>query len=302
VGHEFEHQAMATQFHLEIVHENVENAEHAATLCFQKIDELELLLSRFVPDSDISRINRMESGDELILDYETWQVLKESITIQQETKGAFNIGVAEYMNIFRATKQGFLSNFEMNNALTTAFEEVQKSSIYVDPESPKIYCIQQGMHLDLGAIGKGFAIDQLTTLLEELDIQNYAINVGNSTVLVKGKSSNKEYWGFTLSSSKEEVPLELKDVTVSASGTFYQGQHIFDPRTGQNDFESMYDRVWVASKSAAISDAYSTACFLLDLESLQEIVLSNPKVDWIAMSQKGKIEFIGQNHVPLKRL
>lgn len=292
---------MATQFHLEIVDENVENAEHAASLCFQKIDELELQLSRFVPDSDISRINRMESGDELMLDYETWQVLKESITIHLETQGAFNIGVAEYMNIFRATKQGILSSFEMGKALELAFAEVQKSSMYVDPESPKIYCLHQGMKFDLGAIGKGFAIDQLTVLLKELEIQNYAINVGNSTVLVKGKSSYQEYWGFTLSSSKEEVPLELKDVAISASGTFYQGQHIFDPRTGQNDFHSLYDRVWVASKSAAISDAYSTACFLLDIESLQNIVQSNSKIDWIAISQQGKIEFIGQNHVPLKQ-
>jgi thiamine biosynthesis lipoprotein len=293
---------MATQFYLEIVDLDREDAENAATLCFRKIDELELLLSRFVPDSDISRINRMESGDELMLDYETWQVLKTSVTIQQETQGAFNIGVAEYMNIFRATKQGILSSFEMTHALSTAFEEVQKSSIYLDPESPKIYCLHQGMKFDLGAIGKGFAIDQLTILLEELGVQNYAINVGNSTVLVQGKSPNQEYWGFTLSSSKEEVPLELKDVTISASGTFYQGQHIFDPRTGQNDFESLYDRVWVASKSAAISDAYSTACFLLDVESLKEIVQTHSKIDWIAISQQGKIEFIGQNHVPLKQL
>ena len=293
---------MATQFHLEIVDIEQEDAENAATLCFRKIDELELLLSRFVPDSDISRINRMESGDELMLDYETWQVLKESITIQQETQAAFNIGVAEYMNIFRATKQGILSSFEMTNALASAFEVVQNSSIYVDPEVPKIYCLHQGMKFDLGAIGKGFALDQLTVLLEELEIQNYAINVGNSTVLVRGKSASEDSWGFTLSSSKEEVPLELKDVSISASGTFYQGQHIFDPRTGQNDFESFYDRVWVASKSAAVSDAYATACFLLNQESLKEIVHHNSKIDWIAISQQGKIEFIGQNHVPLKQL
>ena len=72
---------MATQFHIEIVGEKQEDAENAAELCFRRIDELELILSRFVPDSDISRINRMESGDELMLDHETWQILKHSVEI-----------------------------------------------------------------------------------------------------------------------------------------------------------------------------------------------------------------------------
>lgn len=299
--YEFEHQAMATQFHIEIVGETREDAEHAAMLCFRRIDELELILSRFVPDSDISRINRMESGDELMLDHETWQVLKQSIEIQLQTQGAFNIGIAEYINIFRATKEGILSHFEMTNALKTAFGETQKASVYVDPEIPKIYCLHQGMKFDLGAIGKGFALDQLNLLLEELEIDNYAINIGNSTVLVKGRSKEEVYWGFTLSSTKEEIPLELNDVAISASGTFYQGDHIFDPRTGLNSFEKLYDRVWVASKSAASSDAYATACFLLEKPILEEIVLNNSEVAWIALSEQGKIEFIGQNHVPLKQ-
>ena len=119
------------------------------------------------------------------------------------------------------------------------------------------------MKFDLGAIGKGYALDDLTLLLKEMEVSNYAINIGNSTVLVRGRSKEKEYWGFTLSSTQEEVPLELNDIAVSASGTFYQGHHIFDPRTGLNSFEKLYDRVWVASKSAAVSDAYATACFLL---------------------------------------
>ena len=292
---------MATQFHIEIVGKERDDAENAAELCFRRIDELELILSRFVPDSDISRINRMESGDELMLDHETWQILKQSIEIQQQTHGAFNIGIAEYMNIFRATKQGILSNFEMTKALKIAFEETQKASIYVDPETPKIYCLNAGMKFDLGAIGKGFALDELTLLLKEMEVHNYAINIGNSTVLVKGKSKEKDYWGFTLSSTREEIPLELKDIAVSASGTFYQGDHVFDPRTGLNSFEKLYDRVWVASKSAASSDAYATACFLLEKAVLEEIVHDNSEVDWIAISQQGKIEFIGQNHVPLKQ-
>lgn len=299
--YEFEHQAMATQFHIEIVGEERDIAENVANLCFNRIDELELILSRFVPDSDISHINRMQSGDEFMLEYETWEVLKKSVKIQQFTQGAFHIGIAEFMNIFRATKEGILSEFEMTNALKIAFKEMQSASVFIDPETPKIYCIHQGMKFDLGAIGKGFALDQIVVLLKEMEIYNYAINIGNSTVLVKGRSKEDKFWGFTLSSSQEEIPLELNDIAISASGSFYQGNHIFDPRTGLNSFEKQYDRVWVASKSAAVSDAYATACFLLEKPVLEEIVVNNPQVVWIAVSEKGKIEFIGKNHLPLKQ-
>ena len=297
--YEFEHQAMATRFSIQIVGEEYEDAETASMLCFQRLDALELVLSRFVPDSDISRINRMKSGDELLLDFETWDVLKKAIAIHQKTDGAFDIGVAEYVDVFRATKQGILSDFEMANAMQSVFKKAQNASIYVDPETPKIYCVQEGMTFDLGAIGKGFALDQLSELLEEMSIKNYVINAGNSSVLAKGVSKNASCWSFPISSTHEEFAVQLNNSAVSATGTFFQGDHIFDPRIGQNVCNSLYERVWVSSQSAALSDAYSTACFLLEKEQLNELLQNNPEIAWIAISENGKIQFFTQKNIPL---
>ena len=151
--HTFEHQAMATQFVLKLVEDDMEQAHWIAGQCFRRLDDLERTLSRFVPDSDVSRINRMKAGTTLPLDYETWELMKLAISLQQLTHNAFNVGVAEHMNIFRAAKQGILNAFEMNNALARAQREKEEARFFLDPVHPKIHCEKTGMQFDMGGIG-----------------------------------------------------------------------------------------------------------------------------------------------------
>ena len=68
---------------------------------------------------------------------------------------------------------------------------------------------------------------------------------------------------------------------MSASGTFHQGNHIFDPRTGKNSGVSEFDRIWVASKKAAYSDAFATGFFL---QSVKEIENIPTNTNWLALS------------------
>lgn len=293
--HSFEHQAMATQFLIRIENEEEGYAENAAIQCFQRLDELEAKLSRFVADSDISRINKMATEDQLPLDSETWQVIKQAIQAQQWTAGTFDIGVAEHMDIFRAAKQGILNEFEMNKALEQAQQAKLGSSIYLSPDSPVIYCIKAGMRFDLGGIGKGYALDQLALLLDDLGVNTYSISAGDSTVMVRNEAATKSDWEYTIASATEQKKLRLSNTIVSASGTFHQGNHIFDPRTGNNTAVSEFDRIWVASDNAAYSDAFSTGLFLLSVEEIEKLVDSIPEITWVAYSKAGKLHFLSRN-------
>lgn len=296
----FEHQAMATRFLLTIAGEESDYAESVAQRCFQRLDELEHILSRFVSGSDISRINKLKADAQLALDYESWEVIKQAIQVQQWTEGTFDIGVAEHMNIFRAAKEGILNEFEMANALEKAQEEKLKASLYVDPEKPYFYCIQPGMLFDLGGIGKGYALDQLAVLLQEMEIENYSISAGESTLLTQGSPENTERWNHTLASTEEQKNLLLRDIAVSASGTFHQGNHIFDPRIGKNVGVSEFDRIWVACKKAAYSDAFSTGLYLHPISEIEAIVENAQEINWVAYSKEGKLFFINRNNVHLE--
>lgn len=292
---QYEHQAMATYFKLVIAHEEESYALSASEQIFRLIDEMEQRLSRFIPDSEISRINKLKSGEQLPLDFETWEVMKLAFEAQQVSQGAFDIGVARHMDIFRAAKQGILTEFEMYKALQKVQSEKAQCAYYLDPEKPLIICGEPGMKFDLGGIGKGYALDQIRIKLQELEIKNFSLSAGDSTLLLGNDESIKPHWTYPIAAKYEQRVLKLSNCSVSASGTYYQGKHIFDPRTGENDLEVQYDMVWVCARSAALSDAFSTAAFMLSPEDIQISIAQHAEILWVAYASDGKLHFIDQN-------
>jgi len=294
---QFEHQAMATYFKLVVHHEDEGYAQNAADQVFALIDEMEHRLSRFIPDSDISRINRMKANDQLALDFETWQVMKSAFHVHQMSHGAFDIGVARQMDIFRAAKQGILNEFEMNQALIKEHERKNKSAFYLDPEQALIICGEPGMQFDLGGIGKGYVLDVAKRHLRDIEVHQFSLSAGDSTVLVGNPKGKPSPWRFPISAKFEQRMIPLDNISISASGTYYQGKHLFDPRTGQNDFEAPYEMIWVAAKSAVISDAFSTATFMLKQDEIESCVSDNEDILWVAYATGGNLHFIGKNDI-----
>lgn len=285
----FEHQAMATQFSIQLMHHDKTIAAAVAEKCFERIDELELKLSRFIPDSDISRINKMESGTDMLLDMETYECLKAAIEVMQITGGIFDIGTAQMTDVFKGFKKGILNSIEYKNALEKVFEEKQKGSLFVDPENPKIYCIEEGIKIDLGGIGKGYALDQLNIILQDYGIDDFALNAGDSSILVKSNTDQKPYWEYTIANLEQEEKVQLKNTAVSASGFYWNDKHIFDPLTGRNDRTPEFERIWVSTPNAAYSDAFSTAFFLMNEREIEKIHGETSLINWIRYSKDGNI-------------
>jgi len=287
--HQFKHHAMATEFSIRIIHSDREYASQIADRCFMKIDELELKLSRFIPDSDISRINKLEEGEQVVLDDETYRCLKIAIEAMQLTHGFFDIGMAKSLDIFRGFKKGILNVTEYKNALELVFNEKQQGSIYLDPEKPILYCIKEGIKIDLGGIGKGFALDEVATVLENYDIENFSLDAGQSTIFVKNNLNEKLHWEYPIANLKTTQVLQLKNTAVSASGFYWNDKHIFNPITGSNEEVSNYERVWISSNSAAYADAFSTAFFLMDELEIADIIKKTPFINWMSYSKNGII-------------
>lgn len=287
-----EHQAMATRFRFQIQTESEETSQAILQEAFTIVDDLELMLSRFIPDSDISRINRLRKNEQLHMEYETWDIIKNAININKNTLGAFNINVGEYMNIFKGAKEGILNAKEVTTALEKAHKIANEGSMYIDPEQPVVYCIKEGIKLDLGAIGKGYALDKVKNFLEELGVTIYTLEAGDSTILSGENASHNSSWSYQLTSPSDVKNIELKNASISASGTYWQGAHIFNPRTGKNELKGQFDRVWVCSNNAALSDALSTAFYVMSEEELKKTVNQINDLNWIAYVKDGKIEVL----------
>lgn len=284
---EYFHDAMATNFSLKISGVECSISEHVAGLCFQQLDELEMKLSRFVPDSDISRINRMKSGQEIMLEEEVYDCLRLAIEISSLTNGYFDVGTAELSDIYRGYQNGILNEFEYGNAISSAMKEKAGGSLYLNPDMAMIHCVADGFKVDLGGIGKGFALDLLKEFCLDNNIKNFSFSAGGSTVLICEDTPMK----FQLSAKNEQRDIHLTHASVSSSGTGQQGNHIFNPATGQNE-ERLYDRVWVCSPQAGYSDAFATAFFSMQEHEIQEVSQDIEEINWVAISSDGTIKFI----------
>jgi thiamine biosynthesis lipoprotein len=121
--------------------------------------------------------------------------------------------------------------------------------------------VQAGrMVFDLGAVGKGYALDQAAALLQDWGIENAFLNAGDSTLLALGNPPGEDAWQVTLADGARA--LTLKDRALSGSGFQVKGAHIMDPRT-LRPVPVKESRSYALAPSAALSDALSTAFMIL---------------------------------------
>jgi len=231
------HPAMNTLFSIRLKMADERKSAALAGECFRQLENLESLLSRYREDSDISAVNNLCAGESLLLHEETWACLRIALDAQAMTGGLFDPAL------------GSLTAPERHSEL--------HGCLSLSPERHEITCIEPGRQLDLGGIGKGFALDRMADTLQELNAIDMLLSAGASTHLALGGA----LWPMELTGDSESLTIELKGMSLSASGTGIQGNHIIHPFPDRKEIR-IPRRAWTVASSAALSDALSTACFL----------------------------------------
>ena len=278
------HFAMGTTFEIVIAGKEKTYALQASQEIFNEIDRIENLFSRFNPCSDIGQINRLKPGQSLRIGIETYECLKTASQIHSLTSGAFDV------NIGSLTKPGKLANpkFEkMSQGRKQLQLDFSKSTggfavrIPEEQQSEHDVC---GINLDLGGIGKGYALDKSINILSDWGINNALIHGGTSTALAVGTApdgnSNKKGWPVGISGDWKchRVPKKfyLSNRALSSSGTEVKGEHIINPKTGSAAKENM--AAWVSHPSATVADSLSTAFMVMSTEEIKAFCDNNPEV------------------------
>jgi thiamine biosynthesis lipoprotein len=266
-AHCFSHNAMATAFEVIIIHKDAHYAEQAAWAAFGELDKIEQQLSRFIENSDISRINNLNANQPLQLGLEAFECLQLCISLGDLTDGAFDITVGALKD----------SRFNKNKIMQTDLHLIK-----LDKEEHTVQLSTSGVQIDLGGIGKGYAIDQMAKLLNDWSIDDALINGGCSSVLALGRPHNTEAWHLTLSNPTNRretlADLYLQDRAVSGSGLL-KGAHIIDPLTAQPVKGKR--AAWACASTAATADALSTAFMVMSPDQIKKYCLSHP--DTLAM-------------------
>lgn len=148
---------MATLFDFIIVHESKVYAQEAAWECIKEIDRLENELSRFKPNSDISRINNLKLGERIILGADAFNCISRSIELHKETHGAFNIACGALLKCW--LNPDYTLRNPSDEEIELAITKSQIENIALHSEDFSIEILEEGTVIDLGAYGKGYAVD-----------------------------------------------------------------------------------------------------------------------------------------------
>ena len=259
--HRFSRDAMATTFEVIIAGSPEVDflyASQAAEAIFTEIQRLEDELSRFRHGSYISQLNQLSAGESLSVSLAAWDCLSLAKTVFKESAGAFDITIGPLMQLWR-TEDGTLREPEPER-LELARRSIGSRLFELDESDLRVTVLADHMVFDLGAIGKGYALDQAAVILEDWGIPNALLNAGDSTLLALGSPTVEEPWSITLADGARSMT--LRDRALSGSGFMVKGAHIMNPRT-LRPVPIQDQRSYALAPSAALSDALSTAFMIM---------------------------------------
>lgn len=268
--------AMATRFEIVLHGDNPVALRAAGEEALAEIQRLEARLSLYRPDSEIAHLNARAAREPVRVTPEVFSLLDHARRLSAETDGAFDITIAPLMRCW-----GFLgANGELPvpEAIAAARECVGMHRVELDAQHFTVRFTRPGVMLDLGAIGKGYAIEQAANLLRDAGVTDALIHGGTSTACGIGQPPDAEGWKVAIDRPAESghanaktllTTVTLKDEALSVSAVwgkcFEAGGQVFgheiDPRTGWPANAAVLAAV--VSASATESDALSTALITL---------------------------------------
>ncbi|HEX4645646.1 MAG TPA: FAD:protein FMN transferase, partial [Verrucomicrobiae bacterium] len=184
--------AMATRFEIALHGENPVALRAAGEEALDEIERLEAQLSLYRPTSEIARLNARATHEPVRVTPELFGLLKQARALSQETGGAFDITIAPLVRCW-----GFMDGagqIPHPEALAEARASIGFHLVELNGKNCSVRFAREGVMLDLGAIGKGYAIERAAELLREAGVASALLNGGTSSIYALGHPTEAEHW------------------------------------------------------------------------------------------------------------
>ncbi|MCM8801425.1 MAG: FAD:protein FMN transferase [Candidatus Omnitrophica bacterium] len=264
-----------TQIMLGTFVEVISPEKKAIEIAFKEIKRIEVLLSKYNPESEISKLNKL---GKLKVSPQTFYIIKKAKEFSIKTGGAFDVTVGPLMELWGFTDKDY--RLPKQEQIKETLKLIGSDKIILNDLDNTVEFAIPGMKIDLGGIAKGYAVDCAIKRLKEFQIKNCLINAGGDIFCLGDKFGRP--WSVAIQDPEGKgflKKLSLKDRAVATSGNYeqffikenkYYG-HILNPKTGypvDPDFKS----VTVIASDCLTADALATAIFVLGKERYKDLI------------------------------
>jgi FAD:protein FMN transferase len=275
--------------------------ERAAVSAFERVfiefDRLDALMSVWKQGSDILRINAAAGKSAVPVSPEVREVLRESQEVSEWTGGKFDVTYAALSGLWKFD-QDIDGKVPDRSKIAPRLPLINYRDLQVDDRAGTASLSRAGMQLNLGGIGKGYAIDRAVTILRGAGLTDFMIQAGGD-MFVAGRRGDRP-WRVGLQDPRGEpntlyAAIELTDAAFSTSGDYERFfmkdgkryHHIIDPDVGEPAKGSR--SVTIVATRSVLADGLSTGVFLIGPDKGMALIERLPGVEGVIVTEKNNV-------------
>ena len=296
---------MGTRCYVELWADEPAKGNDAIDAVMAELRRIDSLMSHYKPESQLSQINQYANERPVQVDKELFDLIRLSTHYSQITEGAFDITYASV---------GYLYNYPQHIRPTEAqirqaLPAVNWRNMLLDEEHHTVRFEHPGMRIDLGGIGKGYAVDRGIDVLKARGIARALVTAGGDSRIIGDRMGRP--WLVAIrhpdNPSKVVTRIPLSDSAVSTSGDYeryfdedgVRYHHIIDPRTGHS--ASKVRSATILAPTATQTDGMSKTAFVLGAEKALEIINRMPEYDAVFVLPDGRVLYSNGLRPPASR-
>ena len=284
---------MGTRIYVEVWSDEAVKGDAAIDAVMADMRRIDELMSHYKPESQLSQINARAAQEPVQVDAELFDLIKLSTHYSVITEGAFDITYASVGHLYDYPHHVKPTEAQIKAALPG----VNWRNMLLDPVHHTVRFEHAGMRIDLGGIGKGYAVDRGIAILQARGFQHALVTAGGDSRIIGDRMGRPWVIGIRNPDDKDQVVTRIPIVNsaMSTSGDyeryFDEGgiryHHIIDPRTGHS--ASKVRSATILGPTATETDGMSKTAFVLGPEKALEIINRMPQYDAIFVTPEGKV-------------
>ena len=263
---------------------------------FAEIHRLEKILSTWIPESELSRINAAAGQRAVTAGPETIELLEHSLEMARLTEGGFNVAIGPAVDAWNVSREGRIPT---RQELDVVRPLMDLSDVHVDQEAGTVYLARSGMRVDVGGIGKGYAADFAARVMQEAGAAAGVVAISGD-IKTFGRLPDGQRFVFGIQHPRKENgitigQLELEDEAVSTAGDYQRYfekdgvryHHILDPRTLRP--ARLAQSVTIVARSGVLADGLDTGIFVMGPEKGMALIERLPGVEGVIVGADGNV-------------